>query len=234
MPSPVVFVPGMNCTPSLWEGVQSHVVRRTGRDVHHAPLRQRTLDSTVDDLLASLPERFVLAGLSLGGIVSMALVRQAPERVAGLALLSTNARPPVPDQFAAWERTVAELCDGKTPRQVQESLLPVLLSPAHRSDAIVEATLTMGAETSTQDLQAQLLTQTTRIDERPALARIGVPTLVLAGEADLLCPVDRHEEIAAAIPGAQLLILPGLGHLSTLEAPDLIGDALVTWLERVD
>jgi pimeloyl-ACP methyl ester carboxylesterase len=76
----------------------------------------------------------------------------------------------------------------------------------------------------------QRAAQTTRVDERPALARVRVPTLVLAGALDRLCPVDRHEEMAALVPGARLEVLDGVGHLLPLEAPDRVAAALDAWL----
>jgi pimeloyl-ACP methyl ester carboxylesterase len=79
-------------------------------------------------------------------------------------------------------------------------------------------------------LDRQLAAQTTRVDERPALARVRVPTLVLAGALDRLCPVDRHEEMAALVPGARLEVLDGVGHLLPLEAPDRVAAALDAWL----
>ncbi len=79
-------------------------------------------------------------------------------------------------------------------------------------------------------LDAQLTAQATRVDERPGLAGVRVPTLVLAASLDRLCPVDRHEEIAAAIPGARLRVLAGVGHLAPLEAPAAVAAALRPWL----
>jgi pimeloyl-ACP methyl ester carboxylesterase len=76
----------------------------------------------------------------------------------------------------------------------------------------------------------QLAAQATRIDERPGLADVRVPTLVLAGAQDRLCPPERHEEIAALVPGAGLEVLPGVGHLLPLEAPARVAEALGTWL----
>ena len=81
-------------------------------------------------------------------------------------------------------------------------------------------------------LDRQLALQGTRIDERPGLRAIGVPTLVLAAARDRLCPVERHGEIASLVPGAELVVLDGVGHLSPLEAPARVAGVLGDWLSR--
>jgi pimeloyl-ACP methyl ester carboxylesterase len=111
-------------------------------------------------------------------------------------------------------------------------LLPALVSPGHRSPGLDETVLTMADEVGETLLDAQLAIQETRQDERPALPRVRVPTLVLAGGEDGLVPVERHEEVRAGVPAAQLQVLDGVGHLSTLEAPDAVAAALSAWLTR--
>jgi pimeloyl-ACP methyl ester carboxylesterase len=216
----LVVLPGMGCSPRLWSTALPDT------PVVHGTLDRPSIDSCVDALLDALPPRFALAGLSLGGIVAMALVRRAPERVTRLALLATNARGPTPAQHEAWAAARAAVAAGRTARDVQRDLLPVLLHD-HAHD---DTALAMADDLGAAAFDVQLAAQATRVDERPALARVAVPTLVLAGGADRLCPVDRHEEIAALIPGARLEILEGVGHLLTLEAPAQVQAALTAWL----
>ena len=73
-----------------------------------------------------------------------------------------------------------------------------------------------------------------RPDSRPLLSRIGVPTLVLVGAEDLITPPDMAREMSDAITGASLAVVPGAGHLSSLEEPDLVSRALADWLDRAD
>jgi pimeloyl-ACP methyl ester carboxylesterase len=160
-------------------------------------------------------------------------VRRAPERVSRLALLAVNPRPPRPDQLDAWARQRAALASGTSARELQERLLPVLLAPARRAE-LEPLVLQMAVEVGEADLDDQLALQQTRVDERPALGSIAVPTLVLAGGEDALVPVARHEEVHAAVPGSRLEVLPGVGHLSTCEAPGPVAAALRRWREGSD
>lgn len=216
---PLVLLPGMNCSARLWGPA--------GAGALHPVLDRPTLDEQVQALLDALPDRFVLGGLSLGGIVAMALTRRAPERVAGLCLMATNARAPTPEQRAGWDAALTRLDDGAPARALQP--LELLLH-----DRSLDATaLQMADETGERRLAAQLRLQGTRVDERPALPAVAVPTLVLAGEQDRLCPVERHTEIAELVPDARLQVLPGVGHLLPVEAQDTVATLLGEWLSEV-
>ena len=180
-----------------------------------------------------LPERFVIGGLSLGAIVAMALAVQEPDRVAGLILVSTNARAPTDAQRAGWRSWEARLDGGETPRDLQASILGALLSPdalAGRPD-VVARTLRMGSETEERMLRAQLRLQATRTDLRPGLGRVEAPALIVSGESDTICPPSFHADIAAHLPSARLVTLDG-GHLLPLEQPAAFGDLVAGWLAR--
>jgi pimeloyl-ACP methyl ester carboxylesterase len=107
-----------------------------------------------------------------------------------------------------------------------------LLHDPNRTPELDAQVLAMGEETGAELLDRQLAIQATRIDERPGLARIAVPTLVLAAAGDALCPVERHEEMAQLIPHSRLEVLENVGHLATLEAPDQVAAAVTQWLDR--
>jgi pimeloyl-ACP methyl ester carboxylesterase len=220
---PLVLLPGSGCTPALWSGLTLPTGAVT------PVIEEPSLDAEVARLLDLLPPRFALAGLSLGAIVAMALVRRAPQRVSRLCLMSTNPYAPTPAQHGAWAAQRAVLATGSA-RDLQASLLPVLLSP-ERSD-LVPLVLGMADELGARTFADQLRLQDTRVDERPGLAQVRCPTLVVAARGDRLCPVDRHEEIARLVPGARLVVLEDCAHLSPLEQPDRVGAHLRAWLAR--
>ena len=222
---PVVLLPGMNCSARLWS------------DLDLAPvitphLTEPTLSAQVERLLAELPERFALAGLSLGGIVAMAMARTAPERVERLCLMATNPHEPTIQQRTAWTRQRRELATGRGARQLQRDVLPLLLSPEviREQPAIVEQTLRMADEVGAAELDAQLRLQSTRIDERRALPRLACPALIVAARNDLLCGVDRHIELARLIGGSTMVIVEHAAHLFPLERPGELNRVIRQWL----
>lgn len=232
MSLPLVLLPGMNCSARLWRDILPPI-REYGTTVLLGELDQPDLDRQVEALLGRLPTRFALGGLSLGGIVAMAIGRCAPERVAGLCLLDTNARPPTDQQRQAWDAQVAALESGGTARELQVPLLPVLVG-ADAQPQLAEAVLAMADETGEATLAAQLRLQGTRVDERPALTRLRVPTVVATGAHDALCPLDRHEEIHRLVPGSELVVVPDAGHLAPMQRPGAVAAAMMRWLDRVD
>jgi len=158
-------------------------------------------------------------------------MRRAPERIERLALLDTQARP---DTLEAIDRRRAliELAQAGRFQDVAERLIPVVFD----SVEVVEPTLValhrdmaraVGAEAFLRQQRAIM----DRVDSRPNLSGIRCPTLVLCGAHDLLTPVDRHEEMVAAIPGAKLAAVPSAGHFSPLERPYEVAFALANWLE---
>ncbi|MFC7485120.1 alpha/beta fold hydrolase [Knoellia sp. CPCC 206453] len=231
-PPPLVLLPGMNCSPLLWGAVQSQLAKQ-GYAVTQVPLDGPDLVSCVELLLDRLPPRFAIAGLSLGGIVAMALHRMAPERVLGLGLVATSPLPPTPAQHESWSRTLRELAEGMTAREVQVTLLPSLLHP-DALPALREATLDMADQVGDGALADQLRLQSTRVDERVTLPSVSVPTAVVVGDSDLLCPVERQKLIHELVgEPSELTVLPATGHLSPLERPDEVAGALGRWMQRV-
>jgi pimeloyl-ACP methyl ester carboxylesterase len=182
-------------------------------------------------ILADAPPRFALAGLSMGGYIAFAMLRQAPERIAKLALLDTSARPDVPEQTEGRKKFIAMAEAGKL-SEVVDTLAPRFLHRDRRDDPALNRLIRdMAGETGADGFVRQMTAIMKRPDSRPLLAGIGCPTLVLVGDGDELTPPEFSKEIAAGIPGARLAVVPHCGHLSTVENPDAVSAALAEWLQ---
>jgi len=217
----------MNCTADLWSGCGlDHAITVELSDV--------SIEGQVDALLGLLPERFVLGGLSLGGIVAMALAIRAPERVAALMLVSTNAKAPTDAQRQGWRDWLERLDAGVTARELQRSILSGLLTPSSRAARpdLVERTLAMGDATGEATLRNQLVMQGTRVDLRSGLRELTLPTLAVSGVDDPICPPAFHEELVEAISGARLE-RRAAGHLLPMERPVEFGAMVRGWMGQV-
>jgi pimeloyl-ACP methyl ester carboxylesterase len=181
-------------------------------------------------VLAAAPPRFALAGMSMGGYISLEIMRQAPERVSRLALLSTQARPDTPEQVRLRRAMVAQARTGDFAALLAQAM-GALPHPSRRNDpALGEINLRMGRTIGVEGFARQTEAIIARIDSRPHLSAVSVATLVLVGDSDPLTPPDRSEEMAAAIPGARLVVIPQCGHVATLEQPEAVNRALVEWI----
>jgi pimeloyl-ACP methyl ester carboxylesterase len=168
----------------------------------------------------------------MGGYVALEVMRKAPERVSGLALLDTSARP---DTEEAIENRRALMRRAKSDfPSVIEKLLPKMLHPAHLEDGMIAGTFVAMAERLGEEVFVrQQKAIIGRIDSRPSLTRIKCPTLVLCGREDAITPVEVHREIAAWVPTARLEIVKGAGHLSPLEQPEKVTGALRSWIGEI-
>jgi pimeloyl-ACP methyl ester carboxylesterase len=227
----LVLVPGLLCTGALW-GPQIAALSDVADCMVADHTRHDSMAGIARSILAAAPERFALAGLSMGGYIAYEMLRQAPERVERLALLDTGYRADTPERTAA-RRALVATAEREGVHRVQELLLPVLIHKARLGDeALLDVVLRMAIDTGLEAFKRQEEAIIGRPDNGPMLASIRCPTLVLVGREDALTPVEQHREMAAAIPGAQLEIVPDSGHLSTLEQPEAVSRALREWLGR--
>lgn len=183
-----------------------------------------------EQVLTTAPERFALCGLSMGGYVALEIMRRAPERVLKLALLDTQARPDPDERRAGRREQIAKAEDGQFD-EVAGQLLQLFIHPQRQNDAVLtDAVRAMAAKVGVAGFRRQQTAIMNRPDSRSSLATIGCATLVLCGRHDIPTPVELHEEMAAAIPDATLVVLPHCGHLSPLEQPAAVSAQLRVWL----
>jgi pimeloyl-ACP methyl ester carboxylesterase len=226
----VVFIPGLLCDARLWRAQVQALAGAADCWIADAT-RSESMAELARDLLADSPfERFALAGLSMGGYVALEVMRQAPGRVARLALLDTSARADTPEQSQKRRDFIALAGRGRF-LGVTDALLPLLIHPSRLRDVeLVAVVKAMAKDIGKDAFVRQERAIMSRADSRPLLPRIACSTLVLCGRQDALTPLERHEEIAAAVPGARLEVVDDCGHLSTLERPDAVNAALERWL----
>jgi pimeloyl-ACP methyl ester carboxylesterase len=183
------------------------------------------------DVLRDAPfERFALAGLSMGGYIALEIMRQARARVLKLALLDTAARADTPEQSQK-RRDFIDLAERGRLLGVTDALLPLLIHRSRLDDtALITTVRQMASNTGKDAFVREERAIMSRANSLPLLSSIACPTLVLCGRQDALTPLDRHDEMAAAIPGARLEVVEDCGHLSTLEKPAEVSAALRDWL----
>lgn len=228
--SPLVLVPGLLCDVQLWRPQFENLTDIA--DIWIADhTRSDTMAGVARDVLADAPfTSFALAGLSMGGYIALELMRQAPQRVARLALLDTAAGAELPEQRQRRMDFIASAERGHF-AHVTETLLPLLTHPSRLGERPLTDTIKSMARNIGKDaFIRQEHAIMSRADSLALLATIACPTLVLCGRQDALTPLARHEEIAAAIKGARLEVIEDCGHLSTLEKPAEVNAALRRWL----
>ena len=220
----MVLLPGTLCDAALWAHQRAALADHA--DVQVGDLtRSASVSSVADDVLRDVPETFALAGFSMGAIIAFEIMRRAPERVERLALLSANAGGSTPEHFAAWSRWEAQTRAGN----LNEVLC--ILSGWSKVNGEVETLIkTMGERVGEEAFLRQLDTLRSRVDNRPDLALITCPTLLVAGRNDPVTPVAGHEEIERLLPATTLTLLE-CGHYSPLEQPEAVSTALRGWLE---
>ena len=228
----LVLVPGLLCDRALF-APQVAALSRYVR-VHVAEPQGDTIAAMAEGVAKAVPfERFALLGLSMGGMVAMHMATSDPgdERVTRLALLDTNHLADTDEKSRDRHALVDEARERGLEPVVREHLKPAYLAPMRRhdprlNDIVVAMALRLGIETFARQTEALV----TREDMSARLERCAKPALVLCGAHDRPCPPARHDEMAALMPNARRVTVPGAGHLTTLEAPAAVNAALLGWL----
>lgn len=230
--TPLVLLPGLLLDERMWQP-QIESLQEIAECWVPDLSRADTMAEMARQVLAQAPERFALAGLSMGGLLSFELWRQAPERITRLALLDTNPRTDTPERQEDRRRQLRMAASGKFPEITTDVLLPRLVHPNRLHDqALGQVILDMALSVGPTGFCNQINAVLSRSNSVPTLPTITVPTLVLCGREDILTPLELHEEMAASILDATLTVLEHCGHLSTLEQPGAVNRALRDWLTR--
>jgi pimeloyl-ACP methyl ester carboxylesterase len=228
---PLLLLPGILNDGDLWAHQRkqlSSIAEITVADTSsHDDLAELTAA-----ILAAAPPKFAVAGLSMGGYVAFEILRQQPGRVLRLALVDTTARPDTQER-KAHRRGLINLARRGQFRGVTPKMLPYLIAHRHlENQALTERIYAQAQRIGRDGFINQETAVMERPDSRELLPEIRVPTIVICGRDDQLTPPARSEEMAAAIPGADLLVVAGAGHLAPMERPFAVTRALRGWLQR--
>ncbi|MEM9377407.1 MAG: alpha/beta hydrolase [Pseudomonadota bacterium] len=226
----IVFLPGFMCDARLF-APQIEVMQAAGYDCMVGDLsRACSIERLAKQVLDDAPKRFALVGLSMGGIVGLEICKQAPERVTHLALLNTTARADSAGQ--ARKQQLGRVASGALDLVLKEELKPQYLAPENRTHERLETLEQMGIDLGENVFCRQTIALLIRESYVQFCESILCPTLLIAGAQDQVCPVERHQEIEMKIPSANLHVLEGCGHISTLEQPEQVNEALFGLLSR--
>jgi pimeloyl-ACP methyl ester carboxylesterase len=228
--STVILLPGLACDAALWRDQLPALAAHHAVHVSTAHQRHADLPAMARALLAEFAGPLVLVGSSMGGMLALHAHRQAPQRIAGLALLSSTARADTPELIRLRSEAIVEFQQGRAEVVLRANAM-FAFHPAHaedreRVDDYVNQILRIGAG----QLIAQNRAVMARTDMRPWLADIRCPLLVACGDGDLLTPLEHSREIAQRVPHARLEVVPDAGHLMTWEQPERVNALLLQWL----
>lgn len=227
---PILLVPGLVCSPRIY-APQLPSLWRMGPVMFPNHIRDNTMAGIAKRNLDEAPKRFALAGHSMGGYIVLEMFRQAPERIERLGLLNTSARPETPEASEGRHALIAETKAGGYPAII-DKLFARFVHPTRVNDAgLKKIVMDMAGDVGPERFVAQLEAIMSRADSRPLLASIECPTLVLTSDTDNMVKNEFSHELAKAISGAKLVVIPDCGHLTQLEKPEAMTTAMLDWLK---
>jgi pimeloyl-ACP methyl ester carboxylesterase len=223
----LVLVPGLGSDSAVWRRTVLELNGEVTCTVGDT-LNDDSLHAMAQRILANAPRNFALAGVSMGGMVALEIMRIAPQRITRLALVDTRARPDTPAQKAY--RHLANLLAGSLDyRRLSEfsmgSLVHSSAAPDIRAE-LLEMSGRVGAKTYIRQNRAVLA----RTDLRPILHQIAIPTAIVVGAEDRMTPVELSKEMHELIPGSSLRIINDCGHLPPIEKPEAMAGILLDLL----
>lgn len=230
--TPLILLPGMMCDARLFGPQIDALSGRT--PLMTMPMGAHdTMSALAGDVLRHAPPRFAMAGLSMGGILSMEVLRQAPDRVAGIALMDTNPLAEKDEVKARRAPQIAAAENGELRRVMRDEMKPNYLTDGPNRGAILDLCMAMAMDLGAEVFVNQSKALRDRPDQTETLRAYTGPALVLCGRDDALCPVSRHELMHDLMPHSTLEIIEDAGHLPTLEQTQKTTAALSRWLEAL-
>jgi pimeloyl-ACP methyl ester carboxylesterase len=224
----LILLPGLACDATIWREQVAALSPRHRVRVTEVHTRHASLPEMAAALLAEHPGDLVLCGTSMGGMVALEAIRQAPQRVKGLALLGSSARADTPELLKLRRDAIALFEQGRAEEVLRANVAYAFHPKAAPALAVpyIEFILRAGALQLIRQNRAVMA----RADQRALLPTIACPTLVVCGDSDALTPFEHSRELAENIPGARLEVIAECGHMLTLEQPARVNALLLGWL----
>lgn len=225
---PLVLVPALGSDDRLWQPV----IDRLGASIECVVIRGvgNTIEAMAEDILAQAPAEFYLAGISMGGYVSLDVALQQTGRVKALALLNTSAAAAPSNRRANSLNLIESVTKGEFEQAV--ATISGSVAPLHPEVAALAAHMArdLGPEVFTD----QQLAVMNRADRHNELTSLDMPVLTIVGDTDNITPQELGQKLAETISDGDLVVLDGVGHLSVLEDPDRVANALGEWLTHLE
>lgn len=229
----LILLPGLACNAVMWQHQLDALPAHLRTAVTDAHTRAETIEDMAQTVLRDYPGDLILCGASMGGIVAMEVVRQAPDRIKGLALLGSNARPET-DAVRKLRQMAIDLFEAGRAAEVLRANVPLAFHASHAKDRqLVRTYLEFVLQAGAGQLVRQNRAIMGRPDARAHLASVTCPVLVMCGDADQLTPPEYSREIAALVPGARLVTVAQCGHMLTMEQPRIVNATLLQWLAHL-
>lgn len=231
MREPLVMLPSLMCDARLFSAQIAVLSADTA--VMVAPITHaERIEDMAQDVLRWAPEKFALAGASMGAIVAMEVLRRAPDRVTRVALMDTTPLAETPQTAAAYEPLIVAARAGRLEEIIPEFARPEHLVATPERPAIVSLLRDMALRLGPEVFVRQARALQRRRDQQSTLRKCKVPAMVLCGEFDQATPVKRHAFMSELIPYAQLRVIKGAGYLPSLEKPAATTAALQDWMDQ--
>jgi pimeloyl-ACP methyl ester carboxylesterase len=228
---PLLLLSGLLCDATIWSDIPERLA-----DVAEVRILSfrgfSSISAMAEHVLGSAPDCFALAGHSMGGRVALEVMRTAPQRVSGLALLNTGVHA-VRDGEPQSRSRLLRLAHEQGMSALAAEWLPPMMAPGLRKAELMPRLVAMVERSTADSYTGQINALLNRPEAMTILPTIGVPTLLLSGSEDTWSPVSQHETMRRRIPHATLFEVHGAGHMAPFERPDAVAVALREWLTKI-
>ena len=229
MKYPLVFIPGMMCDSRLFQPQISEFSKQYLVCITPVSYSD-SIEKISLEILRQLPQKFTLIGLSMGGILAMEIIKKVPERVMKIVLMDTNFKQETEEIKSRRLPQIKLVNEGLLVDVMCKQIQNNYLRTDRKNKKVFDLCLSMANDLGKEVFINQSKALATRKDYTPTLKNIKVPSLIICGEYDRLCPIKVHREMESLIDNSTLEIIPDAAHLPTLEQPAYLNKILTKWL----